>query len=529
MDMDTDMATSSRLQVRAQASRRARPGTARLPRRAIAVAAALLLSSAAQAAEWTFTPSLNVNETYTDNVNLQPKATAKSDFVTQVTPSIGFSAKGPNLIVNGDYGLQEIYYGNHNAGSSLSNLLHADAKAKFIDNLLFLDSAASVTQQNISAFGAQPLDNTNGNGNRTSVRTTHVSPYLARTFGSDATAELRYARDSVSASSGGLSNSHTDTVSFKADSGPAFRALGWGLQYSDQTTRYASQSNVELQNIQGRLTYLLAPRFRLVGTVGYDRNDYAALTTSSSGYSWTTGFEWKYSQRTSLNAAFGHKYYGNTFSLAAATRSRIANWMLSYAEDVTTTPAQFSLPTSVDTAAFLSQLLSASITDPTARAAAVAKLIQDGNLPSTLTSAVNSFTNTVFLQKQLQGSVLLSSAKTTLLLSIFDTRREPLSNTGLGTLVGPANDKTEQIGASAVLSRRLTELTRGNASLVATRVKSLTSGRIDNTQTLRVGVTKQLSPKLRGTVELRRNQGQSNQADVSYRENAISAYLNMQL
>jgi len=502
-------------------------GPAGLRRHALAAAAALLLSSGTQAAEWTFTPSLNVSETYTDNVNLQPQA--KSDFVTMVTPSLGIKAKGPNLVVNADYGLQEIYYGNHNAGSSLTNQLHADAKAKLVDNLLFLDSAASITQQNISAFGAQAVDNTNGNGNRTSVRTTHVSPYLSRKFGSDASGELRYTRDSVSASSGGLSNSHTDTLSLKADSGPAFQTLGWGLQYSDQTTSYTSQNNVELQNILGRLTYLLAPRFRLVGTLGYDRNDYSVASNSTSGYSWSGGFEWKVSQRTSLNAAVGHKYYGSTFSLSAATRSRVANWMLGYAEDVTTTPAQFAQPTTVNTATFLSQLLSSSITDPTARAAAVAQLIQDGNLPSTLTSSVNSFTNTVFLQKQLQASVMLSSPKTTLLLSVFDTRREPLSDNSLGSLLGPANDKTEQIGASAVLSRRLTSLTRANASLVATRVKSLTSGRVDNTQTLRVGVSKQLSSKVRGTVELRRNQGQSTQAGVDYRENAIGAYLNMQL
>lgn len=499
----------------------------RLPRRAVAMAAGMLLAQAASAAEWTLIPSVNVSQTYTDNVNLQPQA--KSDFVTQVTPSLTLISKGPNLNVNANYGLQETYYANHNAGSSLTNLLNATANARFVENLLYLDSAASITEQNISAFGAQPLDNTNGTGNRTTVRTTRISPYLARTFGADAKGELRYSRDTVSASSGGLSNSNTDTVSMKLDSGPAYHLIGWGVQYSDATTHYTGQNNVELQNVLGRLSYLLAPRFRLIGTLGYDRNDYSLTANPTSGYSWSGGFEWKVSQRTSLSAAVGHKYYGSTFSLSAATRSRVANWLLSYSEDVTTTPAQFSLPTTVSTTTFLDQLLSASITDATARAAAVQQLIQQGNLPSTLTSAVNSFTNTVFLQKQLQGSVLLSSPRTTLLISVFDIEREPLSNNSLGTLVGTANDHTEQIGASAVLSRRLNERVRANASVVATRVKSLTSGRVDNTQSLRLGVSRQLSPNVLGTIELRRNQGQSTQSDVSYRENAVSAYLNMKL
>ena len=497
--------------------------------RLLTMAAAVLLATSAHAAEWTLTPSLNVSETYTDNVNLQPTALAKSDWITQVTPGLSVSAKGPNLTLRGTYSLQETYYGNHNAGSSLTNLLNADAKAKFIDNLLYLDSAASITQQNISAFGAQALDNTNKTNNRTTVRTTRVSPYLSRTFGSDATAELRYARDSVTASSGGLSNSHTDTVSFKADSGQAFQTTGWGLQYTDQNTSYTSQSNVRLQNVTTRLSYRLAPRLRLTGSVGYDNNTYSAISNSSSGYSWTTGFDWIVSERTSLTAAIGHKYYGNTFSLAANTRSRIANWTLGYEESVSTTPSQFSLPTSISTATFLNQLLSPSIPDATARAQAVDKLIRDSGLPSTLSSAVNSFSNAVFLQKQLQASVLLNSPKTTLLISLFDIQREPLSTTGLGSLVGNANDKTEQIGGSAVLSRRLSAVTSANATLVATKVKSLTSGRVDNTQSLRLSVSEQLSQKMRGTVEVRHNQGQSNQADVSYRENAVGAYLNLQL
>jgi len=122
----------------------------------------------------------------------------------------------------------------------------------------------------------------------------------------------------------------------------------------------------------------------------------------------------------------------------------------------------------------------------------------------------------------------LSSPKTTLLLSLFDTQREPLSGqTSLS--IALADGKTNQFGASAFLTRRITALTSANAMLLAARVESLTTGRVDNTQMMRIGLTKQLARKLRGTIEIRRNQGQSSQAGVGYRENAIVAYLNFQL
>jgi uncharacterized protein (PEP-CTERM system associated) len=490
-----------------------------LPVCSIAAAAALLLSPASHAGQWTIVPSMGVSETYTDNVNLTPRDQAKSDFVTQVIPSISVATKGPNLTLNADYGAQETYYADHNGPSSLVNLLHADANAKFIENLLYLDSAASITQQNISAFGAQPVDNTNNTGNRASVRTVHISPYLSRTFNTFATTELRYTLDSVTSDSNLLSNSNTDTLSFKTKSGPAFRILGWGLQYSDQVIHYQAQNDVKLQDVTGNLSYLIAPRFRLTGSIGYDRNEYAALSDVSQGYSWSGGFEWTVSPRTKLNASIGRKYYGNTFSLLAATRTRLSNWILSYDESVTTTPSQFSTPTALNTAGFVNQLPSAQATD---------QQIQDGALPSTLTNSVNSFTNITFLQKQLQGSVVLSSPKTTLLLSLFDTQREPLSSQPT-LVIGLADGKTNQFGGSAFLTRRLTSLTSANVTLIAARVESVTTGRVDNTQMMRIGLTKQLARKLRGTVEIRRNQGQSNQAGVGYRENAIVAYLNFQL
>lgn len=490
---------------------------------------ALALCSPAWAGDWTLTPFINVNETFTDNINLVPAAQAQSDFVTQVTPGISASTKGPNLTFNGYYGLQQTSYANNTNGSSLTNLLHADSTAKFINNLLFLDASASITQENISAYGAQPVNNTSGNTNQTSVRTTHISPYLNHVFDSDATAQLRFARDSVAANGGGLDSSVANTISANINSGPAFRKIGWGLQYSDQSIHYDNQGNVQLENVVGTLNYLLAPRFQLIGTIGYDNNSYPALSGTSSGSSWSAGFDWKVSERTSLSASFGHKYYGSVYSLSAATRTRVANWSLSYNQMITTTPGEFAVPSSMSTATYLNNLLSPTITDATARAQAVTDLITQSNLPSTLTSAVNSFTNTVFLQKQWQAAVLLAGAKTTLLLSAFDIHREPMSSVDLSSQIPATDTNMIQTGTSAVLSRRLTELLRLNTSLVVTRVSSISTGLVYRNQLLRVGLTKQITSKLTATVEVRRNQGQSNQINTGYHEDAISAFFNLQI
>jgi uncharacterized protein (PEP-CTERM system associated) len=488
----------------------------------------LLLSQPAGAAEWTIRPGIQGSETYTDNVTLAPKAQAKSDFVTEITPSISVTGKGRNLDLTASYAAQEILYAQKNAPSALMNQLHLDARARLIDDLFFFDSMAAVTQQSISAFGSQANSNIYNSGNQTTVRTYRVSPYLKHAFDALATAELRYAYDSVTANTGGLSSNNSDTISAKVDSGKAFRILGWGMKYNDQVIHYPSTANVELQTLTSNFSYLIAPALKLTATAGYDHNDYAALGGLSKGYSWTTGFDWTVSQRTSLVAAAGHRYYGDTMSLSAVTRSRIANWMLSYDETVTTTQSQVALPTTINTASYLDQLLSGTVTDPVVRAQAINQIIQSGGLPSSLASSVNYFTNNVFLQKQLQASVVFNTPRTTLLMTLFDTQREPLSvSTGLSVL--NANDKTNQFGGSAVFSRRLSARTSANLTLVASKVESLTTGRVDRNQSLKVGLSRQLTRKLRGNVEIRRNQGQSSLPGVGYNENAIATYLNFQL
>src|SRR4051812_32798922 len=55
-----------------------------LPRVAPLAAAAALLASGACHADWKFTPTVGVAETYTDNVNLQSDALARSAFVTDL-------------------------------------------------------------------------------------------------------------------------------------------------------------------------------------------------------------------------------------------------------------------------------------------------------------------------------------------------------------------------------------------------------------------------------------------------------------
>src|ERR1700687_2158703 len=57
-----------------------------------------------------FTSSISVDESFTNNVNLDSRDAAKNDFITRITPSITFSESGGRFKTNGFVSLPILKY-----------------------------------------------------------------------------------------------------------------------------------------------------------------------------------------------------------------------------------------------------------------------------------------------------------------------------------------------------------------------------------------------------------------------------------
>lgn len=499
--------------------------------------AMLLLSFHSYAGDWKITPSLNLQETYTDNVRLATSGNEKSDFITQINPGISVSGTGSHLKLNGSYTMQNIFYASDSGSNSINHQLSANGNVELLDDLFFVDGRASISQQNISAFGPQTIDNTNITGNRTDVKTYSISPYIHLHFKNFASLESRYTHDAVSTGSGGLSDSQSDRILLSLNSGTDFGRLGWGLNYSKQRIGFDSQSSTtqsstDLETYSGNLSYRVTPQFSLTATGGEEKNNYLSLTGKSGGTFWTGGFEWKPSQRTSISASAGQRFFGNTYALKVDHRSRRTLWSVDYSEDITTTRDQFLIPASIDTAEFLVNSHLFDFLPEAQRLAAAEAFIKFNGLPSALAENINFFTNRFFLQKRLQASVSVTGTRNTIILSFVDTSREAQTSQAADSqLLGPSslslNDNTNSVGVNALWNLRISPQTNANLSAGFTRTTSDATNRQDDFKTLRISLTKQFQPKLNGMIELRHNENDSNQANSGYSENAITASVNM--
>lgn len=496
----------------------------------------LLASLQAGAVDWEIVPTLELKETFSDNVRLS-NTDEESDFITQVNPGISLNGLGPRLKFNSRYVMQNLFYAKEHGRNATNHQLNANGNAELLSDHLFVDAKASISQRSISSFGPQSEDNTNITNNRTNIETYSFSPYLLHHFRNIADAELRYTHDSVSTSGSGsavatgFSDSKSDSIRLLLTSGDDFRILGWGLNYNKQHIDFNSGQTVDQVTYGGDLSYRLTPQFKLIANGGYERNDYLSITGDSAGSFWKGGFAWTPSRRTNIEAQAGRRYFGDSYSFKASHRSRRTAWNVSYSEDVTTTRSQFLIPATIDTAGFLDQLWTSIFPDPIVRQQVIAAFISANGLPESLADSVNFLTNRFFLQKRFQASVSVTGARNTAVLSLFDIRREAqTAQSADSVLLGPSdlslNDDTKQQGIHALWTRKLAPHTDANLSLALTKTRSLTTGREDDEKTLRLGVTKELRSNIKGGIELRHKDLESNQSNgTEYNENAVTASL----
>ncbi|MGI4935357.1 MAG: TIGR03016 family PEP-CTERM system-associated outer membrane protein [Janthinobacterium lividum] len=494
----------------------------------------LVQSPFGSAAEWRIVPTATLRETYSDNANNATRGNEQSDFITDISPGVQITGTGRRLRLNADYSMHNLLYANGTQGSSIVNQLNANGFAELVDDLVFLDASASVSRQSISAFGPQS-DNLYSNTNATNVRTVSLSPFTRYRFGNQATSEVRFAHTATSTGQAGLSNSQTDSLSATLDSGTAFNTVGWGVHANKSNTHYTETQSQQSQNEGANLRYRLNNQLSLTATGGYESYSYAVTDGEKpEGKYWSTGFIWAPTERTHVDASFGRRYYGNSYALNASNRSRYVTTTLVYSEDITTSQEQFAQQTSTSTATLFDTLFQASVPDATLRSQAVAAFIRNNGLPESFASSVNSLTNRIFLQKRAQLSTAFTASKTTVVASAYTTTREAQSGAQADASLLSANsfalDADNRVtGVSLFGTVRVSPVSTANLGTSLARTTSLNSDRRDTNKNVTLGLSTQFQPKLRGTVELRRNQTDSNLTGGSTRENAISAYLSMQL
>ncbi len=482
----------------------------------IALAGFLLASLTpihAWSGDWKFTPSVSLNERYSDNIGLS-STNPEASFTTEIRPGFLLSSKGGRGQFSVDYGLQGLIYSHDSAANTVNNQLSATLKSDWLDDRFFIDADARITQQNTNTTGPTGTGNYNLTNNRSETRSASFAPSWKSRFGNRANLEARWQITFADSDNAALSGATGNNLSLGLSSGSEFNRIPWNLDYRMQTSDGTTNGNRN-SSISGGLGYIVSPKTRLNLTVGSDSNN---GTTSSfnqaSGMYWNLGVNWAPTNRTSLSATAGKRYNGSSYGLNFAHRTRKTTWALRYSEVVSDPYALASSTAVVDEYLCNNGIerVAAGASAPTsANCGGTPPRLLNSGLTLYLPQAVNGFN----LNKTWSGTATYKTGKSLFSIILDKSRRELLAT----------NDSDDIYSLAGSWNFRFGPRLSSTLSMTSAHADTATSQSDD--WSLAGSLVYQLSRQATGLLELRRVERDSGSTSGAYKENSVSARLNM--
>ncbi len=505
---------------------------------AVLVAWATLMGQTAHAQArdpWRLQPSLSIGETWSDNINLAAPGSERSDLVTNISPALQLTRLGSRLKVDFVYRPQLLYYAQGTNGSTLRNYLDAVANATLVENLLFFDARASVSQENVSPFGSLAANSVNGSNNRTESRNYSFGPSLRSRFGNDISYSTGYRYTGSSYNSNAVATNHTSEIYGNIQSATTLRDIGVGANFDRTDQVYGGANEIIVETVGSNLTYTLSPTIHLRANVGYDRNHYpAAPDRGLSGVSYSGGFDWNPTRHTSLSAQVGHRYFGPTANISLNQATAHAALHVSFTRDQTTSSSAGLGVVANPEYALLDQILLASIPDPIQRALAVASFLARAGLSTARFGTTGFISTQLYVQKRFEVSLALLGLRNNVTLNVFRAESQALSTLATSFDVFNQASKFRQTGYSANWSHTLGPRTSANVSVQKFHNKALSGSGDTKQQIILASINRQFQRRLSGSLQYRNTRQDSNGGgnggnffSSNYRENAVIGSLNL--
>lgn len=265
----------------------------------------------------TISSALTVSESFTDNAEFRAGG-KRSEYVTSVSPSVHVASRTARLQGSLDYSLNAQAYARDESRSGFNQTLAAAFTADVIQQTASIDVRAGISQQSISAFGVQAANPQLLDRNRTEVRTLGISPVLRGRLGESIAVEARSNWTKTAATAAAAPDSTVLAHSLRL-SGRA-GTFGWSADVADtridygETGREAGNRRLNLG-----LSYSPNPDWQFSARAGRESDTVRSIDSNSTD-TWGGGVSWVPSPRTSINAQYDRRYFGNGHSVQVSHR-----------------------------------------------------------------------------------------------------------------------------------------------------------------------------------------------------------------
>lgn len=520
--------------------RRADPAGGRLRRRgrpcravgaaratAIALAAASLgLPAAAQSVRTYYVqPSLTLTQTLTDNGRLDGGERG-SELITKVRPSVRISARGPRVQGTLAYAVEGTVHARDSDSNDVRQSLNLSSSGGFelIEDRLFLDGGARISQQLITPFGDQPSDDSRSSDNLRQVTSYRLSPYLVGNLGSNARYRLGLSHSATIAADESRFDGTTSSAQLDVTSGPAFGPLGWGVTAARVVSDFDAGRRTEADTLLGTVSYVVDHNLVVRANAGVDWNDYR--TVDKERYRrYGVGAEWRPTERTLLSAQVDDRFFGTGHNVVFQHRTPRTVWSFSDSRDVTDVSGRTTAAVGTAFDLFYAQFASIQ-PDPLLREQLVLDFLRLNGIPPDTLQLSDFLFSSGTVQRRQRLSFALLGKRSTLTVAATQSRS---SRADTLTNVGDVFADTafvRQRGLSVDVAHRLTPESSVNLLLAEQR----SSGELDTQSTRRrqASLTWSVRVGWRTNFSLAARRTEFERPAGGYDENALISSLTMQ-
>jgi uncharacterized protein (PEP-CTERM system associated) len=370
-------------------------------------------------------------ETFTDNVNLEPSSTRQSDLITQLTPAVSMYYHGGRTQLTGDISLPILLYAH--TGSRNNRVVpqaNVTGRLEAVERLFFIEAAVNASQSYLSPLGATSTAIENNPGNAYSQQSYRISPYLRHEAG-DYAYQIRNDSTWSNASDTptNVSNVYSNALDAYVTRTP--RPFGWAAQYHRDDVRFTDRQSESTEIARLRGTWRPVPEWQLSAHGGYERADF--VLAEQSGIVYGAGLAWQPDVRTRLSATWEHRFFGTAYQFDLHSRTPLVTWSITSSRDVSSYPQLLAQLGAGDVTSILDQLFSSRFPDPAERHQFVENVIRDRGLPATLTDPIGLYTQNIVIEENTEATVGLIGARNTVLFRAYHLR----------TVAAPGSDVLE--------------------------------------------------------------------------------------
>ncbi|MDH3589741.1 MAG: TIGR03016 family PEP-CTERM system-associated outer membrane protein, partial [Gammaproteobacteria bacterium] len=306
------------------------------------LACAIFCWSTAAAVEWDVEPSINVAETYTDNLNLSVDSLKEDEFITEILPSIKLKATGKQFEADFVYRLQGLLYSRRDEFDETLDYSSIGGTATLVDNTLFVNFNGSLSQQIIDPGGSNPISAVTRTNNRSEVLNFSVSPYWTREIGKTSRIMIGYSAGVVEYDEPSATDSKNGRITATISGSPPLSSWSWQVGYSDSQIDYDTGSEVSLTRTNAELGWAFSNKTQLFIGGGEEDNKFNRLTGAQKidGSFWHLGLRGELDRLTTYEISAGEEHFGESYGLSILRTAGKLTTDISYLEETTTSGYQ---------------------------------------------------------------------------------------------------------------------------------------------------------------------------------------------